>query len=178
MPQFILGTISCIFYDKLHELCQQKQCVWWMKLKLDGNLQKEYKWNYSFFDNQLIGNDLFITGNDSIISNVQIKQKIHDRFAFVTISSQLLIILFSLSTRKMKINTSKRQCNTTDSRNSNYNTSTTRSTKCFENLVRMFRQWLLYWMLFSMLLLNQLFFFNKNREIVLNILNRNNLCLN
>ena len=174
MPQFILGTISCIFYDKLHELCQQKQCVWWMKFKLDGNLQKEYKWNYSFFDNQLIGNDLFITGNDSIISNVQIKQKIHDRFAFVTISSQLLIILFSLSTRKMKINASKRHCNTTDNRK----TSTTRSTKCFENLVRMFRQWLLYWMLSSMLLLNQLFFFNKNREIVLNILNRNNLCLN
>ena len=72
-----------------------------MKFELDGNLQKEYKWKYSFFDNQLIGNDLFITGNDSIISNVQIKQKIHDRFAFVTISSQLLIILFSLSTRKM-----------------------------------------------------------------------------
>ena len=142
---------------------------------MDGNFQKEYKWKYSFFDSQLIGNDLFINGNDSIISNVQIKQKIHDRFAFVTISSQLLIILSSLSTRKMKINTSKRQCNTTDSRNSNHKTSMTRSTKCFENLVRMSKTMNA---ISSDTVKQIVVLLQKTREIILNILNRNNLCLN
>ena len=65
-----------------------------------GIYEKEHKQNYSFSDSRLIRNDLFMTGNDNVISNVQIKQKNHDIFAFVTISSQLLIILFSLSTRE------------------------------------------------------------------------------
>ena len=63
-----------------------------------------------------------MTENDSVISNVQIKQKIHDRFAFVTISSQLLIILFSLSTRTMKNNTSKKLRKTSNNRDSKNNT--------------------------------------------------------